>query len=139
MTNNHNAKQTVMVCDDDEDIVTVIDTGLENKGYAVHSFHDPIEALRHVEDGCKDCEILISDVRMPNMNGFQLVRRIREINPDIKVIMMTAFEVNKPEFETVFPSMNVDGVLRKPFLPSRLAEMVKEIYEKESKKSNTSY
>jgi len=39
------------------------------------------------------------------MHGFQLVRRTREILPDIKVIMMTAFEVNKPEFETVFPSM----------------------------------
>lgn len=117
-----------MVCDDDEDILTVIARGLENAGYVVHSHSDPIAALAHVEDGCRNCEILISDVKMPKMNGFQLVRRVRGFNPDIKVIMMTAFEVNKPEFEAVFPSMKVEGVLRKPFMPSKLAEMIKEIY-----------
>jgi len=131
---NKQSKQTVMVCDDDKDIVTVVRIGLENEGYGVHYFHDPALALQHVQEGCKDCEVLISDVKMPSMNGFQLVRRVRELNPAIKVIMMTAFEVNKPEFETVFPSMKVDGVLRKPFLPSQLAEMIKDIHASEGKK-----
>ena len=80
--------------------------------------------MAHIEEGCKDCELLITDVRMPNMNGFQLARRVREIKPDLRVIMMTAFEVNLPEFESVFPSMKVDGVLRKPFMPSKLVEML---------------
>ena len=117
-----------MICDDDKDILTTLARGLQQSGFEVHSFSDPVVALQHVEDGCKDCDVLITDVRMPNMNGFQLVRRVLELRPDLKVVMMTAFEVNKPEFETVFPSMKVEDVIRKPFVPSKLVEIIKEIY-----------
>ena len=120
-----------MLVDDDLDILSVIKRGLENDGYGVHSFHDPVLALSHVEQDCKDCELLITDVRMPHMNGFQLVRRVRELKPKIKVVMMTAFDMNMSEFESVFPSMNLDGVLEKPFLPSKLVETIKEIYATE--------
>jgi CheY-like chemotaxis protein len=64
---------------------------------------------------------------MPEMTGFQLVRRTKEIRPEMKVIMMTAFEVNKLEFESVFPSTPVDSVMRKPFVPSKLAEMIEQL------------
>ena len=116
-----------MVVDDDMDILQVIKTGLERSGFEVHGFGDPVLALQHLENRCKDCEVLVTDVRMPNMNGFQLVRRAREIRPDLKTIMMTAFEMNKPEFETVFPSMQVVDVIRKPFLPSKLVEIIRKI------------
>jgi hypothetical protein len=43
----------------------------------------------------------------------------------MKVIMMTMFEVNKPEFEAVFPSTPIDGVIRKPFTPSQLVEKIR--------------
>jgi DNA-binding NtrC family response regulator len=121
-------KHRIMVVDDDKDILTVTSTALELFGFEVHGFSDPIVALQHVENGCEDCEVLVSDIKMPNMTGFQLVRRTKELRPDMKVIMMTAFEVNKPEFESVFPSTPVDNVMRKPFLPSQLAEVIKEIY-----------
>src|SRR5919197_1206951 len=117
-----------MVVDDDKDILTVTSRALEQSGYEVHGFSDPIAALEHVENGCEQCEVLVSDVRMPNMTGFQLVRRIKELKPSMKIIMMTAFEVNKPEFESVFPSTPIDRVMRKPFLPSLLADEIKEIY-----------
>ena len=105
--------------------------GMEQSSFEVHGFSDPVLALQRIEHGCENCDVLITDVRMPNMNGFQLVRRVREIRPDTKVIMMTAFEVNKPEFETVFPSMQVENVIRKPFVPSKLVEIIKEIHRKE--------
>ena len=64
---------------------------------------------------------------MPKMNGFQLVRRVKELRPDIKIIMMTAFEVDMKEFNTVFPSTRVDKIIRKPFNISSLIEMVSTI------------
>ena len=116
-----------MVCDDDKDIVTTLTMGLKRPGFEVHGFNDPALALQHIEDGCEGCHVMVTDFRMPNMNGFQLVRRVREVRPDLKVVMMTAFEVSKPEFETVFPSMMAEGVLRKPFSISRLIEIIKEM------------
>jgi DNA-binding NtrC family response regulator len=116
-----------MVVDDDIDIMQLIKTGLERLRFEIHGFSDPVLVLQHLENGCNDCEVLVTDVRMPNMNGFQLVRRAREIRPDLKTVMMTAFEMNKPEFETVFPSMQVQDVIRKPSLPSKLIEIIRKI------------
>jgi CheY-like chemotaxis protein len=114
-----------MVVDDEKDVLIIIAKRLEQEGYEVHSFSDPIKAIQHIEsDGCMECDVLISDVRMPQINGFQLVRRIRELRPDMKIIMMTAFEVNKNEFEAVFPSTPVDHMLRKPFAPSKLVAIL---------------
>lgn len=64
---------------------------------------------------------------MPALTGFQLVRRVKDLRPVMKVIMMTMFEVNKREFEAVFPSTPIDGVIRKPFTPSQLVEKIRGI------------
>ena len=66
------------------------------------------------------------------MTGFQLIRRVKDLKPDMKVVLMTAFEVNMKEFESVFTSTTVDNVIRKPFPPSKLAEILKSIYQSES-------
>jgi DNA-binding NtrC family response regulator len=51
---------------------------------------------------------------MPALTGFQLVRKVKDLRPEMKVIMMTMFEVNRPEFEAIFPSTPIDTVKRKP-------------------------
>ena len=71
---------------------------------------------------------MVTDIRMPQMSGFQLVRRVNAIRPDMKIVMMTAFEVNMSEFQSMFPNSPVDRVLRKPFVPSKLAEVINELY-----------
>jgi two-component system response regulator ChvI len=120
-------KGMVMVVDDGEDILRVIQMGLEKAGLQVHAFSDPLAALQHIEQGCRECEVLISDVRMPKMNGFQLAKRIRQLRPTMKLVIMTAFDINKSEFESVFPSTPIDSVLRKPFHPSRLIAIVEKM------------
>ena len=117
----------VMLVDDDKDILRSVRMGLEREGFEVHGFSDSIQALSHVEMGCKDCKAIISDIMMPNINGFQLVRRVMELRPEMKVILMTAFEVSMHEFHSVFPSTPLDYVVRKPFSPSMLAEKVKQL------------
>lgn len=62
---------------------------------------------------------------MPALTGFQLVRRVKDLRPEMKVIMMAMFEVNKQEFEAVFPSNPIDGVIRKPFTLSHLVEKIR--------------
>jgi DNA-binding NtrC family response regulator len=120
-----NRTTTVMVVDDDSDILTVTGRSLEHAGFNVHAFADPLTALYHVQNGCKDCQVLVSDVRMPELTGFQLVRKVKDLRPEMKVVMMTMFEVHKPEFEAVFPSTPIDDVIRKPFAPSQLVEKIR--------------
>jgi YesN/AraC family two-component response regulator len=57
---------------------------------------------------------MLSDIRMPNMSRIQLARKVKETNPDVKVVLMTAFEIRDNEFSKVFPSMQVDGFIQKP-------------------------
>jgi CheY-like chemotaxis protein len=123
-----------MVVDDDRDILTIVSKGLVHAGFQVHSFSDPVRAIQHVEDGCQKCTVIVSDVKMPEMTGFQLVRRVKDLRPDIKIVMMTAFDV-KTEFEATFPSTPVDKVMRKPFVISQLADAIKEIYRNDLQKS----
>jgi DNA-binding NtrC family response regulator len=118
-------KTTVLIVDDDKDILTVTSRSLEYAGFRVHAFADPLIALSHVQNDCRYCQVLVSDIRMPGLTGFQLVRKVKDFRPEMKVIMMTMFEVNKPEFESVFPSTPIDAVIRKPFVPSQLIEKIR--------------
>jgi two-component system response regulator ChvI len=72
--------------------------------------------------------LVISDMQgMSKMNGFDLVRRIRQIKPEIKVLLITAFEINNNEFSSVLPSIKVDGFIQKPFTPSKLVDGIREV------------
>ena len=125
LVRKNNEKTTILIVDDDIDILTVTGRSLEHAGFKVHAFVDPLTALHHVQNDCKYCQVLVSDIRMPGLTGFQLVRKIKDLRPEMKVIMMTMFEVNKPEFEAVFPSTPIDAVIRKPFTPSQLVEKIR--------------
>ena len=57
---------------------------------------------------------MLSDIRMPGLSGIQLARKVKEVNPGVKVVLMTAFEIRDNEFSKVFPSMHVDGFVQKP-------------------------
>ena len=55
--------KAIIVVDDDKDIVRAVRLGLENTGFQVHDFTDLILALQHVEQGCKQCEVLVFGVK----------------------------------------------------------------------------
>lgn len=115
-----------MVVDDEKDIVSVVMMLLKNQGIEVHGFVDPEAALKHVTEGCTDCWLVLSDIRMPKMSGFELVREIRQVRPDMKIVFMTAFEINMNEFAKVLPSTKVDGFISKPFRANHLLETIKQ-------------
>ncbi len=125
LVKRNSEKTAILIVDDDIDTLTVTGRSLEHAGFTVHAFADPLIALHHVEKDCRYCQVLVSDVRMPALTGFQLVRKVKDLRPEMKVIMMTMFEVNKPEFEAVFPSTPIDAVIRKPFTASQLVEKIR--------------
>lgn len=116
--------KTIMLVDDDIHILTITAKALKLANFDVHSFSHPTAAVKHLEDGCKSCSILVCDIRMGEPSGFQLARTIKDLRPDMKIILMTAFEVNKREIELVLPSAQIDDLIKKPFTPSQLVQMI---------------
>lgn len=106
-------KYRVMIVDDEQDITTIFKIGLENNQFVVTTFNDPVEALSEFRPGLFD--LLILDIRMPGMNGFQLYRKIRDVDNKVKVCFLTAFDESRGEFRTSFPFLEeVKCYLKKP-------------------------
>jgi two-component system response regulator YesN len=74
--------------------------------------------------------VLVTDVRMPGMTGLELAREAKKLNSDIKVVLMTAFEINLLEFDKVFPSTRIDATLTKPFRLAEIQMTISEIFNK---------
>jgi FixJ family two-component response regulator len=114
-----------MIVDDEPDLLATTKTMLETEGYKVHAFTNPIAALNHVENGCKECVLLFSDIKMPEMSGFELVRRLKDLRPEMKVIFTSSFIIHKGEFVKVLPSTKADDFIQKPYSKIDLIEAIK--------------
>ena len=104
----------LLVVDDDSDIVQVLKLGLQKNRYLVNAFTNPEQALQSFKSNSESYCLLLSDVRMPGLSGIQLAKKVKEINPAVKTVLMTAFEIRDSEFSKVFPSTQVDGFVQKP-------------------------
>ena len=120
------SRKTVCLVDDEAHITSVIKKGLEQEGYIVHDYNDPIKAWEYFKVNGKNCTVVLSDVRMSGMNGFEFCRRVKELRPEAPVILMTAFEMNQSEVSKVMPSASVDGFIQKPVSMKKLKEVIDE-------------
>jgi DNA-binding NtrC family response regulator len=114
------SKLRILVIDDDEDIFEYLREFLVREGYAVSTTTSPAEALLEIKEG--RYQIVLLDIRMPDMDGVSLLRQIRSIDSDICVIVMTAY----PSVETAVDTLKADAFdyLRKPFELDDLREVI---------------
>jgi DNA-binding NtrC family response regulator len=120
--NTSNIPPRVMVVDDERDILSILKRGLESKNrFKVDTFIDAESALESLKEKSDDYyDLVLTDIRMPKINGFELYRRIKESNPHMKIVFITAFEINKDEFSKVIPSVDVIDFISKPVSMSTL-------------------
>ena len=117
----------ILAVDDDSDIVTMVEQALLLYGFKVSAFTDPAMALEHFKNNCKDYTMILSDIRMPGINGDELIKKAKEIDKQVKVILMSAFEINEREFHNLLPDVKVDAFLQKPFHIQQLNDVVEKI------------
>jgi CheY-like chemotaxis protein len=86
----------IFLVDNEIDITYALENALENYGFKVNSFNDPILALDNYQTNFYDLVIL--DIKMPKMDGFELYIKLREIDPKIKICFLTASELFYEEF-----------------------------------------
>jgi len=95
------AYKQIMIVDDEPDILRLFRDYLEMKGLIVRTFDNPAEALSEVKVNHSCYGIIVSDIRMPQMSGIELVERVRKIDKRIKVIFMTAFDLENDKVKEV--------------------------------------
>jgi DNA-binding response OmpR family regulator len=118
-----------MVVDDEKDILSIVKRGLESKNrFQVEIFIDAESALASLKENSNDYyDLVLTDIRMPKINGFELYRRIKESNASMKIVFITAFEINKEEFSKVIPSLDVVDFISKPVSMSTLISKLNSI------------
>jgi len=129
--------KTILVVDDDPDVVKVLDQTLSSRGAAVHTAADGVAAIEVAKGAPPDLVIL--DMMLPKRGGLLVLERLKRRPPGDKVpyvIMITANEGVR--HRTYAESLGVDAYINKPFRMSRLLGKVRELLTPEDKKDNNS-
>src|SRR5215208_596772 len=115
---------SVLLIDDDAGILTILKHSLEQAGMHTYGFTNPMLAVEHFRRNANSYDIVVTDIRMPQMSSFQVARAVKQIRPDIKVAFATSFDITKSEFDKVFPSTEADAFITKPVKPSMSTEVI---------------
>jgi DNA-binding response OmpR family regulator len=114
----------ILIVDDEEDIAWCFKISLECAGFIVDVFNDPMKSLSAYRAGVYD--LLLLDIRMPRMSGFELYDRIKEIDDRVNVCFVTAYEEYYDEIKKRFPhSEKAEWFIRKPIGIEELVKKVK--------------
>ena len=118
----------LLIVDDEESYRLVLKVIFEAEGYTVHTASDGRAALKHLKT--ESCDVIVSDVRMPDMDGIALLKAARELYPDIGVILMTAFGTIDTAREAF--KLGADDFIQKPFNNEELKLIVKRTIDKQA-------
>jgi len=119
--------------DDESDVAEVFKIGLTKKGFEVDAFSDPVVALASFKPDYYD--LVISDVRMPNLNGLELAYELKKLDPNQRIVFLTAFMDLFTELKKLFERMDVLDVIEKPIGISALADRLVELDAKRNQVS----
>ena len=119
--------RSILLVDDELDIVNSVKRWLKADGFNVYGFTNPLQALEYFQNNYDKIDLVLSDITMRKMNGYELVKRIKAIRPETKVVFMTALETDLLELSKILPSINIDGFMLKPGRLGNLVNIIEKI------------
>ena len=122
----------VSVVDDDVGTATFFHEALRQniEGISVFSFTDPVEAFEHFIDNKEIYALVISDLRMPGLNGLELLKKVKTSNPKVRTILMSAYNFEEEEkFQQYMEEAVINSTIEKPVTMNRLYQRVRDQLE----------
>ena len=129
----------VSIVDDELDITQLYQDAIYGhiNGISVVCFNNPVTALEHFIENKKDYALVISDLRMPNLNGLDLLSKIKMLNPNVRTILVSAYEVKEDKiFQKYMKDGTIDLFIEKPIPIDWLRQKVREQVEAYDKRMN---
>jgi DNA-binding response OmpR family regulator len=118
------SKSRILIVDDEPDITESFGLALEDSGFEVDKYNDPVVALASFKPNVYG--LLILDIKMPKMDGFELYDKIKKIDKRVKVFFISAFEVDREAIGKQYPGLKIENFLPKPILIPELIKRVEE-------------
>jgi DNA-binding response OmpR family regulator len=121
----------ILIIDDDPDVTTTFKVGIENsnnyaddsKTIEVYTYNDPLTALSEFESNFYD--LVLIDINLPNMNGFQLCEKILHLDINVRVCFMSNGEINREALREIYPAISLGCFMRKPVTIDNLVKRIK--------------
>ena len=117
--------KSILLVDNEPDIVYLFKYVLESRNYDVYGFTNPLEALEHYKPNCARYGLVISDIRMPVMTGFDLLKNLRKIDVNISLILMSAYDII--DFSEL-DGIKIDGFIQKPITIRELLSTIEKYF-----------
>jgi len=131
-----NNKIKIMLVDDEPDILFTYKLYLAGRGFDVNVFTNPVEALKDITSFPSSYELVITDIRMPALNGLRLFYGIKTLNPNIKFIFVSALDATD-ELVSILPGLQKDFVLRKPVDRDTFINAIDRVFQQPESSDNS--
>ena len=118
------SKNRILIVDDEPDITESFGLALEDSGFKVDKYNDPEVALASFKSNVYG--LLILDVKMPKIDGFELYNKIKKIDKKAKVFFISAFDIDHAEITKKYPGLKSENFLPKPI---QIPELIKRVEE----------
>lgn len=119
--------RSILVLDDEADTVRTFESVLKSGGYEVVSFTSARKAFDYLAQHPTKFDLVISDIKMPLMNGIEFVKKVKEQLPNLRIVLVTAFDVDRAQSESI-KSVGVSELVRKPLsMPQLLGIAAKHV------------
>ena len=128
MESSNNNDFYILLVDDEKDILELFTEYLSSNRFNTISFQNPLEALNYFYQNPNNCSLVITDYKMPQMSGIDLIKKIKEkdTNYKIKTIIISAFIKDNLPYDKSYITM-IDKILEKPIYLDRLKNEVQEL------------
>ena len=108
------------VVDDERDLMELFSQALHANGFKIKEFNDPLLALEDIFAYHLEYSMVLTDIRMPGMDGLHLSRLINQLDKEIKILCMSAYEIYNAELEEI----HIDELIKKPVRVSELVKLI---------------
>jgi DNA-binding response OmpR family regulator len=123
ITDNRALFKTVLIIDDGHDVTTVFGLSLQDEGFDVYTYNDPLEALSQFRPNFYD--LLLIDINMPKMNGIDLSIKLLELDINVKICFITAGDANMEVLRELYPNRSIGCYIKKPITIDQLVRRIK--------------